>query len=112
MYFTAAFLVWYSQHTATPPWVHLYGTQALAELMFLLVSGQRTRTCSVGCGAWTRGSCVKLAPTLTLATPPTGLACQNIVGRISGPFPPGVGHRLLLSARSAAIAWPGNDLWR
>ena len=98
-------MFFYSQHTGTALCVlNFIGTQALAELMFLLVSGQRTRTCSVGCGAWTRGSCVKLAPTLTLATPPTGLACQNHVGRISDPFPPAVVNRLLLSALSAAIA--------
>ena len=28
------------------------------------------------------------------------------------PFPPAVAHRLLLSALSAAIAWPGIGLWR
>ena len=33
-------------------------------------------------------------------------------GRMLGSFPPTVAGRLLLSALTAAIEWPGIDLWR
>ena len=53
------------------------------------------------------------APAATLGSEVTrAVACERHFGRVSGPFSSCRGVRLLLSALTAAIEWPGIDLQR